>query len=165
MKTTVETTGMSPLPIEVTGLQIRVVDEREPAELDAEDDDEQEAGEECRKGKEHVRAGRREVVEEGVSTHGRDETDRDAEGDADDVGDADDGEGVGQPLRDELDHRRVTHERGPEVAGEHSLHPEDVADVPGLVESEGVADVLAGLGRDPGIGSELREWVDRCERE
>ena len=25
--------------------------------------------------------------------------------------------------------------------------------------------MLAGLGRDPGIGSELRERVDRCERE
>src|SRR5947199_343258 len=87
---------------EVVDLQRRAVDEREPAELDAEDDDEQETGEEGRHRETHEREGRRGVVEERVPLDRRDHPDGDPHEDAEDVGHAHHGERVRKALRDEV---------------------------------------------------------------
>ena len=101
---------------EVPHLERRVVDEGEPVQVDAEQDDEEKAGEERRNREADEGERRREMVEDRIALHRRDHPDRNGEGDAQDVGDADHGKRVRQSLDEQIDHGKVAHEGVAEVA-------------------------------------------------
>ena len=105
------------------------------------------------------------MVEDRVTLDRRDHSDRDTHEDAEDVRHADDREGIREALRDEIADRGVAHERDAEVSAEHRGHPLDVSDRPGLIQAQALPDPLADLRRDPRIGAELGEGVDRSERQ
>src|SRR4029079_7061199 len=105
-------------------------------QVDAEHDDEQDAGEERWHREADERERGREVIEDRVALHRRDHPDRDGEGHTEDVRDADDGERVRKALDEQVDHWKVAHERIAKIALEKREEPLYVTDVPGLIQPE-----------------------------
>src|SRR6266849_3357619 len=125
--------------------------EREPAQLQSEDDDEKEAEPERRRGEERERRSGDHVVEDRVlAKRGRDaDGDRKQQHDHEDRGHQ--RERVRQTLPDEEQHRLVACEPVAPVAGEEAAQTRDVLDRERAVEPERVLETQAVLLCEVGV--------------
>src|SRR6266566_4219715 len=138
--------------------------DREPAELDTEEDHEHERQPEVGRGEAHEHEDRRDLVERRVLARRRQHPDRDRQHDDDYQLDDVEEQRDRKPLADLLEHRpRIRRERATEVEPRQPRHPVPVLDVQRLVETIDLPQPLAELG--VGLRAALTRLVfDRLAR-
>src|SRR2546430_4940 len=141
----------SPVPPPPGGADVGTIDEREPVEVDAEYQNEQEPREERRQGEPDERERRRHLVEDRVGAERRVRANRDGDQDREEQCRAQDDEGGRKTLEDERVHVDSADEREPPVAADHRRDPARIAHGKRVVEAELRPEVQAHLGRDVGV--------------
>ena len=154
-----------PVPAPAGRADVGAVDERQPVQMDAQQQDEQEAGEERGQGEADERQGGRDLIEDRVGAQGGVRADRDRDEDRQELGRGEDDERRGQALQDQGVDVDAAHERESPVAADHRRHPAGVADGQGIVEAELRPEVHAHLGRHVGVGGQLLEGIARRHHE
>jgi hypothetical protein len=154
-----------PRPAPARGADVRAVDEGQPVEVDAEEEDEEETGEEGGQREADEGKGGGELIEEGVRAYGRVDADGKSDEEPQELGRAEHEEGGGEALHDEGGDIDAAHEGEAPVALEHGGHPADVADGNRIVQPELRAKVGPDLWGDIWICRELFEGIAGRQRE
>ncbi len=154
-----------PIPVPAGGGDIDAIDERQPAEIDAEDQDQQQPGEECRQRK--ADKGKRvgDLVEDRIGPHRGIDADRQRDRQRQNLRRADHEQRRRDALQDQLVDVDAACERKAPVAVQHRDQPVQVANENRIVDPEFHPQRRPDLGRNIGVGGEFAERIARRQRQ
>jgi len=144
---------------------LRVVERRQPAEMDAEDQDQQDAGEEGGQGEADEGKSGGQVVEPGVLLDRGDHTDGDGQHNGDEVGSSDHAEVRRHTLQDQAAHRRAAGKGVPPITADERGRPFDVTHRHRLVQPKVVPNLQPDLGGHVLVRRKLAQRIARRQRE
>ena len=147
------------------GAEIRAVDERQPVQIDAEHQDEEQPGEERRQREADERQRAGDLIEDRVGPRGGKDADRNGDQDRQDLRRADDEQRRRQPLQDQLVDVHAADEREAPVALRHRRDPAHVAHRHRVIEPELGAQSGAHFRRHGRIGGQLLERIAGRQRQ
>src|SRR5262249_48706951 len=154
-----------PVPLPAGGADVRAIYERQPIEVDAEDQNEQEAHEEGGQGEADKRQRAGDLIEDRIGPHRRVDADRQRDQQGEDLRGADDEDRRRQPLQDQgIDVDSADEGEAP-LAVQHGGEPAYIANGDGIIEPEFHAQGGTHLGRNVGTGGKLAERIAGGERE
>ncbi len=154
-----------PIPVPAGGGYIDAIDERQPAEIDAEDQDQQQAGEERRQRKADKGKGVGDLVEDRIGPHRGIDADRKCHRQCQELRRADHEQRGWNALQDQFVDVDAAGERKTPVAVQHRDQPVQIANEDWIVDPEFRPQRLPHFGRDIAVGGEFAERISRRQRQ
>ena len=154
-----------PPPVQPGGRQVTAVDERKPAQVDAEEQDEDHASEEGRQRKTDEGQGAGNAVEPRIGLGSGQDAHRQGHQHGQQLRQPDHHQGHRHALQDQLIDIDAADEAEAPVALEHAAQPAQVALPDRVVQAELHAQGHAHLGRHRRVVGQVLERVARCQRQ